>query len=89
MFAADAGSCSSSPSRFSRVCILQERQVRCAGRELDVGILYNLTTHAVMFNQLVHWEDPIIKAIKTIIAAELTSCSKRGLTLRPSPFSIS
>jgi DhnA family fructose-bisphosphate aldolase class Ia len=30
----------------------------------DVGNLYNATTHRVMFNQLVHWEEPVIGAIK-------------------------
>lgn len=35
----------------------------------DVGNLYNPTTHAVMFNQLVHWEEPIIGAIKADAAA--------------------
>ena len=30
----------------------------------DVGNLYNATTHKVMFNQLVHWDEPIIGALK-------------------------
>jgi len=30
----------------------------------DVGNLYNATTHKVMFNQLVHWDEPIIAALK-------------------------
>lgn len=30
----------------------------------DVGNLYNAVTHKVMFNQLVHWDEPIIGAIK-------------------------
>ena len=30
----------------------------------DVGNLYNATTHAVMFDQLVHWDEPIIGALK-------------------------
>jgi class I fructose-bisphosphate aldolase len=30
----------------------------------DVGNLYNPVTHAVMFDQLVHWEEPIIGALK-------------------------
>jgi DhnA family fructose-bisphosphate aldolase class Ia len=30
----------------------------------DVGNLYNPTTHAVMFDQLVHWDEPIIGALK-------------------------
>ncbi len=30
----------------------------------DVGNLYNATTHRVMFNQLVHWDEPIIGALK-------------------------
>lgn len=35
----------------------------------DVGNLYNSTTHAVMFNQLVHWDEPIIGALKADAAA--------------------
>ncbi|MFN5755905.1 MAG: aldolase, partial [Planctomycetia bacterium] len=35
----------------------------------DVGNLYNPTTHAVMFNQLVHWDEPIIAALKADAAA--------------------
>jgi DhnA family fructose-bisphosphate aldolase class Ia len=35
----------------------------------DVGNLYNPTTHAVMFNQLVHWDEPIIGALKADAAA--------------------
>jgi DhnA family fructose-bisphosphate aldolase class Ia len=35
----------------------------------DVGNLYNPTTHAVMFNQLVHWDEPIIAALKVDAAA--------------------
>ena len=35
----------------------------------DVGNLYNPTTHAVMFDQLVHWEEPIIGALKADAAA--------------------
>ncbi len=35
----------------------------------DVGNLYNATTHAVMFDQLVHWEEPIIGALKMDAAA--------------------
>ena len=31
----------------------------------DVGNLYNATTHKVMFNQLVHWDEPIIGALKS------------------------
>ena len=30
----------------------------------DVGNLYNATTHKVMFDQLVHWDEPIIGALK-------------------------
>lgn len=30
----------------------------------DVGNLYNATTHKVMFNQLVHWDEPILGALK-------------------------
>ena len=30
----------------------------------DAGNLYNATTHKVMFNQLVHWDEPIIGALK-------------------------
>lgn len=30
----------------------------------DVGNLYNATTHKIMFDQLVHWEEPIIGALK-------------------------
>jgi fructose-bisphosphate aldolase, class I len=30
----------------------------------DVGNLYNPATHRVMFDQLVHWEEPLIGAIK-------------------------
>lgn len=30
----------------------------------DVGNLYNATTHKVMFNQLVHWDEPIIGALR-------------------------
>ena len=30
----------------------------------DVGNLYNATTHKVMFNQLVHWDEPIVGALK-------------------------
>jgi len=30
----------------------------------DAGNLYNPTVHKVMFNQLVHWDEPIIAAIK-------------------------
>jgi fructose-bisphosphate aldolase, class I len=30
----------------------------------DVGNLYNATTHRVMFNQLVHWDEPILGALK-------------------------
>jgi DhnA family fructose-bisphosphate aldolase class Ia len=30
----------------------------------DVGNLYNPTTHKVMFNQLVHWDEPILGALK-------------------------
>lgn len=30
----------------------------------DAGNLYNATTHKVMFDQLVHWEEPIIGALK-------------------------
>ena len=30
----------------------------------DVGNLYNATTHKVMFNQLVHWDEPILGAVK-------------------------
>ena len=30
----------------------------------DVGNLYNPTRHEVMFNQLVHWDEPIIGALK-------------------------
>lgn len=30
----------------------------------DVGNLYNAITHKVMFNQLVHWDEPIIGALK-------------------------
>ena len=29
----------------------------------DVGNLYNATTHKVMFNQLVHWDEPIVGAL--------------------------
>ena len=28
----------------------------------DVGNLYNATAHKVMFNQLVHWDEPIVGA---------------------------
>lgn len=35
----------------------------------DVGNLYNPTTHAVMFDQLAHWEEPIIAAIRADAAA--------------------
>jgi DhnA family fructose-bisphosphate aldolase class Ia len=30
----------------------------------DAGNLYNATTHRVMFNQLVHWDEPILGALK-------------------------
>ncbi len=30
----------------------------------DVGNLYNASTHKVMFNQLVHWDEPIMGALK-------------------------
>lgn len=30
----------------------------------DIGNLYNATTHKVMFNQLVHWDEPILGALK-------------------------
>lgn len=30
----------------------------------DAGNLYNATTHKVMFDQLVHWDEPIIGALK-------------------------
>lgn len=30
----------------------------------DVGNIYNPTTHRVMFNQLVHWDEPIVGALK-------------------------
>jgi len=30
----------------------------------DVGNLYNAVTHRVMFNQLVHWDEPIVGALK-------------------------
>jgi DhnA family fructose-bisphosphate aldolase class Ia len=35
----------------------------------DVGNLYNSTTHAVMYDQLVHWDEPIIGALKADAAA--------------------
>lgn len=35
----------------------------------DVGNLYNPVTHAVMFDQLVHWDEPIIAALKVDAAA--------------------
>jgi DhnA family fructose-bisphosphate aldolase class Ia len=35
----------------------------------DVGNLYNPATHAVMFNQLVHWDEPILGALKADAAA--------------------
>lgn len=35
----------------------------------DVGNIYNSVTHAVMYDQLVHWEEPIIGALRADAAA--------------------